>query len=99
MADLIIQKERKLDNLRLIIEAWSVPEKEKFPDRIKYSYQAYKVDTGQTVLRYDNHNRHAGSRDHKHIGNRTEKLEFTPRSREDLENLFHKFIEEVKKLR
>jgi len=95
VAELIIQKERKLENLRIIVEAWKVPESEDFPEGIKYSYQAYNTDTGKTLLRYDNHNRHAGSRDHKHVKEKTEKLEYTPENREDLQKLFQKFINEL----
>ena len=99
MAELIIQKERKLENLRIIVEAWNIPKNEEFPHGIKYSYQAYDTETGQTLLRYDNHNRHAGSRDHKHIRQKTEKLSFTPENRRDLQKLFQKFMNELEELK
>jgi len=69
------------------------------PGRDKYSYQAYKLGTGKTVLRYDNHNMHAGSRDHKHIGEKTEKLGFMPKTREDLQKLFQEFMQELEEIR
>lgn len=98
-AELIIQKERSLENLKVIVEAWEIPESEEFADGIKYSYQAYDTVTGQTLLRYDNHNKHAGSKDHKHIKEQTKELAFTPENREDLQKLFQKFMKELDEIK
>lgn len=77
---------------RIEVLAWKVPESEKFPEGIKYKFQAYDVETKETILRYDNHNKHAGSRHHKHIGeNKTEKIEFN-----GVKEAYQKFVEEVK---
>lgn len=99
MAELILQKEREQDGLRIVVEAWKVPESKDFPDGIKYSYQAYRRENGETVLRYDNHHRHAGSRDHKHVKGETEELGFTPETREDLQKLFQTFIDELEEIK
>ncbi|MFB6100236.1 MAG: DUF6516 family protein [Candidatus Nanohalobium sp.] len=99
MAELIIQKERKRDDLRIIVEAWKIRESDEFPHGIKYSYQAYRIGDGETLLRYDNHNIHAGSRDHKHVEGEAEKLGLTPKNSEGLQKLFRRFMDELDEIR
>lgn len=69
---------------------------EEYPEGIRYSFQAHR--SGETVVRYDNYNKHAGSRHHKHIGEEDiVKLEEQPESKQDILELYEKFIEEVER--
>jgi hypothetical protein len=73
-------------------KAWRVPESEEFPEGLKYSFQHYDPETGETLLRYDNYNKHAGSRHHKHEDGETEAVEF-----EGLKDHYERFLDEVEK--
>ncbi|MFB6100165.1 MAG: DUF6516 family protein [Candidatus Nanohalobium sp.] len=94
MAEKLLEREfTTSDGTKIEVLAWKVPESEKYPEGIKYKFQAYRPEDGETILRYDNHNRHAGSRHHKHVGeDKTEATEF-----DSLQELYTKFIEEVKR--
>lgn len=93
MAEKLLEREfTTSDGTKIEVLAWDVPESEEFPEGIKYKFQAYDLETGETLLRYDNHNKHSGSRHHKHIGeDKTEKIEFN-----GVKEAYRKFIEEVK---
>lgn len=94
MAEKLLEREFTNENgTKLEVLAWKVPKSEKFPECVKYKFQAYNPETGATILRYDNHNKHAGSRHHKHIGeDETEKIEF-----DGVKDAYRKFVQEVKK--
>lgn len=94
MAEKLLEREFTTSNgTRIEVLAWNVPESEEYPEGIKYKFQAYDIETKATILRYDNYNKHAGSRHHKHIGeNETEKIKFN-----GIKQAYRKFIEEVEK--
>ena len=73
-------------------KAWSVPKNPDYPEGVKYSFQHYDPETRKTLLRFDNYNRHSGSRHHIHRKDgSTEPARF-----EDLEEHYRKFLKEVK---
>jgi hypothetical protein len=48
------------------VKAWSVPESDRYPDGVKYSFQYGELD-GDTLFRYDNFPDHPGApHHHKH---------------------------------
>lgn len=50
------------------VRAWDVPESDRYPDGVKYSFQYGKID-GETIFRYDNFPDHPGAaHHHKHTG-------------------------------
>lgn len=92
MAEKLLEREFTTSNgTKIEILAWKVPKSKEYPEGIKYKFQAYNPETEETILRYDNHNKHAGSRHHKHIGEEiTEKIEFN-----GVKEAYRKFVEEV----
>lgn len=94
MAEKLLEREfTTSEGTRIEVLVWRVPESEKFPEGVKYKFQAYNLETEETLLRYDNHNKHAGSKHHKHIGeDKTKKIEFN-----GVKEAYQNFIEEVKK--
>ena len=94
MAEKLLEREFTTDqSTRIEILAWKVPESNEYPGGVKYKFQAFDLETEETILRYDNHNRHAGSRHHKHIGeDRTESIQFN-----GVKEAYRKFIKEVEK--
>jgi len=73
-------------------EAFRIPSSESYPKGIKYSFQHYDPETGKTLLRYDNHSEHSGTRHHKHYGeDDTRSVRF-----QSLAAHFKKFMKEVK---
>lgn len=71
--------------------AFRVPESREHPEGIKYSFHQYDPETGETLLRYDNYNEHAGGRHHKHTGEEeVEQTEFNT-----LEDHLMRFLSEV----
>lgn len=93
MAEKLLERELTTsDGTKIEVLAWKVPKSDTFPEGIKYKFQAYRPEDGTTILRYDNHNRHAGSRHHKHIGeDETKAIEFN-----GIQEIYTTFIEEVK---
>ena len=48
------------------VRAWDVPDSERYPDGVKYSFQYGELD-GETIFRYDNFPDHPGAaHHHKH---------------------------------
>jgi len=73
--------------------AWSVPESDRYPDGIKYSFQ-YGDRDGNTIIRYDNFPDHPdAAHHHKHTQNGTVRdVDF-----EGLFPLYERFKTEVNK--
>ena len=95
MAEVIFQDRRETGEVIIEAVVYRVEESGEYPEGIRYSFQAHR--DGETVIRYDNYNRHAGSRHHKHIGeSKVEKLEDQPENKQEILELYKKFIEEVK---
>lgn len=94
---MIFQDRRVEDGVVIEAVVYRVDESEQYPQGIRYSFQAHSE--GKTLLRYDNYNRHAGSRHHKHIGeSETERLENPPEEENDVVELYKKFLNEVTSL-
>ena len=95
LAEVIFQDRRVEGEVVIEAKVYRVNESEQYPEGIRYSFQAHRE--GETLLRYDNYNKHAGSRHHKHIGeSETEKLENPPENESDIVQLYKKFLNEVK---
>lgn len=74
------------------VQAWTVPESERYPDGVKYSMQ-YGTTGGKTIVRYDNFPDHpdaASHHTHRSDGEVTD-VEF-----QGLEALFDRFKTEVR---
>ncbi len=72
--------------------AFLIPRSKRYPRGIKYSFQHYDPDSGETILRYDNYSEHSKSRHHKHLReNETVGVKF-----KSLHTHFKKFMKEVK---
>lgn len=72
------------------VKAWAVPESERYPDGVKYSFQYGEID-GNTIFRYDNFPDHPdASKHHKHTDDDVEAIEF-----EGIEALYERFKNEV----
>ena len=74
------------------VQAWVVPDSDRYPDGIKYSMQ-YGTAAGETILRYDNFPDHPdAARHHKHTaGGDVRYVEF-----EGIRALFQRFKDEVR---
>lgn len=73
--------------------AWAVPESERFPEGVKYSFQ-YVGPDDESVLRYDNANdAHGVGRHHRHYRGDVEGLAF-----EGLRSHLERFLEEVERI-
>ncbi len=93
MAEQILDREEVLpDGTVVEAKAFRVPRSPEYPEGIKYSFQHYAPESGETLLRYDNYNRHAGSRHHKHL--REEMI--VPLQFETLAQHFRQFLQEVR---
>lgn len=56
--------------------AWSVPESDRYPDGVKYSFQYGAVD-GETIVRYDNFPDHPdATHHHKHTPDGVESTDY-----------------------
>lgn len=73
-------------------KAFRVPESEAYRKGVKYSFQYFNPENGETVLRYDNYNQHSVSMHHKHVGDETKPTDF-----KSIEKQFVKFMREVRK--
>lgn len=76
------------------VEAWSVPESDRYPEGVKYSFQ-YGNTAGETVIRYDNFPDHPDiGRHHKHRSSDPDDVVTVDFN--GLESLFKRFKQEVK---
>lgn len=72
------------------VRAWSVPESERYPDGVKYSFQ-YGTHDGRTLVRYDNFPDHPeAAHHHKHTPMGVEDADF-----DGLRPLYQQFKTEV----
>lgn len=103
MVEKLVDYRENMDSNTIIsVTVWKVPESQEFPEGIKYKLQAFDVRTEDTILRYDNHNDAHESRHHKHIENRTEKIENPFKNKETPQSiliLIEKFEKEVEQIK
>ncbi|MDJ1432869.1 DUF6516 family protein [Halostagnicola sp. A-GB9-2] len=89
----VMGREFEFDGTYVEAEAWVVPNSDRYPEGIKYSFQ-YGTTDGETIFRYDNFPDHPGvGRHHKHNSDDpddVENVDFT-----DLESLYKRFKQEV----
>ncbi len=65
-ATLLIRERENFGERYAEVKAWDVPESERYPNGVKYSFQYGEFD-GDTIFRYDNFPDHPGaSHHHKH---------------------------------
>jgi len=65
-ATLLIRERENFGERYVEVEAWDVPDSERYPDGVRYSFQYGEFD-GDTIFRYDNFPDHPGaSHHHKH---------------------------------
>jgi hypothetical protein len=90
-AALLIRERENFDDRYAEVEAWSVPESDRYPEGVKYSFQYGKFD-GDTVVRYDNFPDHPDAPNHhRHAEDGTvEGVEF-----DGLAPLYERFKSEV----
>lgn len=90
-ATLLIRERENFDERYAEVEAWDVPESDRYPDGVKYSFQ-YGAFDGDTIVRYDNFPDHPdASHHHKHGADGTiESVDF-----EGLLALYRRFKAEV----
>jgi hypothetical protein len=62
-ATLLIRERENFDQRYAEVEAWSVPESDRYPEGVKYSFQYGEFD-GDTVVRYDNFPDHPDAPNH-----------------------------------
>lgn len=65
-ATLVLRERENFGDRYADVRAWAVPESDRYPDGVKYSFQ-YGTVNGDTVFRYDNFPDHPDApRHHKH---------------------------------
>ncbi|MFB6139203.1 MAG: DUF6516 family protein [Halosimplex sp.] len=90
-ATLLVRERENFDERYAEVEARSVPESDRYPEGVKYSFQYGEFD-GDTVVRYDNFPDHPDAPDHhRHDEDGTiEGIEF-----EGVAPLYERFKSEV----
>ena len=90
-ATLLLRERENFDARYVEVKAWDVPQSERYPDGVKYSFQYGEFD-GNTVFRYDNFPDHPDApHHHKHTEDSdVEGVEF-----EGVAKLFQQFKKEV----
>lgn len=90
-ATLLLRERENFGERYAEVEAWAVPESDRYPDGVKYSFQYGALD-GETVLRYDNFPDHPGAPvHHKHTREGSvEGIEF-----DGIAPLYQRFKDEV----
>lgn len=87
------------DGTRIDAVGYSVEPSDEYPDGVKYSFQYYDSETGETVLRYDNspgYENHETNH-HKHRHDLDEPVEIGYEGK--LEEQYDKFRQEVEDIR
>jgi len=65
-ATLLFRERENFDDRYAEVKAWDVPQSDRYPDGVKYSFKYGEFD-GDTVFRYDNFPDHPGvSHHHRH---------------------------------
>ena len=62
-ATLLIRERENFGKRYAEVKAWDVPESDRYPDGVKYSFQ-YGELNGDTIVRYDNFPDHPGAPHH-----------------------------------
>lgn len=87
MVEKLVDYRENTDEKTVIsVKIWKVPKSKEFPEQIKYKLQAFNVETGKTILRYDNHNDAHEARHHKHLGPEETRKIVNPFKEVDAEN-------------
>lgn len=92
-ASRVLHERRQFNGTFAEVSAWSVPSSDRYPEGVKYSMQYGDVETGETIIRYDNFPDHKGApRHHKH----TESGEVDGVEFPGLLELYQRFKQEVR---
>jgi hypothetical protein len=75
-ATLLLGERVNFEDRSAEVQAWSVPESDRYPDGVKYSLQYGDYD-GNTIIRYDNFPDHPdAAHHHKHAPGGVEDVDF-----------------------